>query len=199
MKNVKLKKTPEEKLATDRLYARRYYYSTKGRIQRFKYQNSERFEEVRRVYRCTPQYKAYRKSEHHKASRRTWNATVIGRELRRQQRQRYYASLKGQEQLRQSRDRNWCSLAGRFTQYRNNARKRDIIFQLTRLQFAAFWGIPCTYCGDSIETIGLDRINNKEGYLLGNVRSCCTTCNYMKRMWSPQFFIAHCEKIVSHA
>ena len=53
----------------------------------------------------------------------------------------------------------------------------------------------CTYCGDNIPGIGLDRINNTIGYTIDNIASCCTTCNMMKHKLSHQEFINKCIKI----
>lgn len=47
-------------------------------------------------------------------------------------------------------------------------------------EFEAFWDQPCHYCGDPIETIGLDRVDNAQGYVSGNVVACCAECNRMK-------------------
>jgi hypothetical protein len=56
----------------------------------------------------------------------------------------------------------------------------------------------CYYCHhfkDS-ETIGIDRINNSIGYEKDNCVPCCETCNMMKHMYHPLFFIKLC-KIIS--
>jgi hypothetical protein len=36
---------------------------------------------------------------------------------------------------------------------------------------------PCTYCGETIQPRGLDRIDNSKGHLRDNVLPCCATCN----------------------
>jgi len=58
-----------------------------------------------------------------------------------------------------------------------------------------YWQLPCYYCGDNIETIGLDRLNNTKGYSLDNIVSCCTPCNMMKNNNTEDDFIARCKKI----
>lgn len=36
---------------------------------------------------------------------------------------------------------------------------------------------PCTYCGDTQEEIGCDRIDNSKGHTKDNVVPACKTCN----------------------
>ena len=61
-----------------------------------------------------------------------------------------------------------------------------------------FWQEPCKYCGDNIETIGLDRINNNIGYNKKNLVSCCSICNYAKRKMDKDKFINHCKKVAKN-
>lgn len=42
---------------------------------------------------------------------------------------------------------------------------------------------------------GIDRIDNNEGYVEGNVRSCCKTCNRMKSSMTAEMFVSHANKI----
>lgn len=60
------------------------------------------------------------------------------------------------------------------------------------------WQKPCSYCGDEIETIGIDRVDSSLEYSIDNVKSCCKACNYMKRSYSYTFWINHMRKIISH-
>ena len=52
-----------------------------------------------------------------------------------------------------------------------------------------FWGIPCSYCGVNIKTIGIDRVDNTKHYELNNCVSCCSTCNKMKMNLTKDKFI----------
>ena len=72
------------------------------------------------------------------------------------------------------------SLNGRWQMYKSNAKKRGIAFNLSILDFQQFWQQPCTYCGDEIEIVGVDRVNSSLPYDLGNTVSCCFRCNEMK-------------------
>ena len=79
--------------------------------------------------------------------------------------------------------------------YKRNAKQRNKEWGLTDEQFMTFWQIPCYYCGSKIETIGIDRRNNNEGYVFNNVVSCCTICNKAKLKMSEDKFINHCKKV----
>lgn len=86
----------------------------------------------------------------------------------------------------------------RRTSIKSNARKRGLAYKLSREQFMSFWQKPCTYCGDVIETIGLDRVDNAKGYVMGNVVPCCGVCNSMKSNKTIEEFLARCRRIVNH-
>lgn len=63
-----------------------------------------------------------------------------------------------------------------------------------------FWKKPCHYCGYAIFTIGLDRIDNSDGYRIGNVVSCCSLCNRSKNNLSAEKFISQCAQVaIRHA
>ena len=85
----------------------------------------------------------------------------------------------------------------RYATYKRGALRRGFVFELTLQEFELFWDTHCNYCNDSIEGIGLDRIDNTIGYINTNVTSCCTTCNWMKHSMSQEMFINQCKKIVS--
>jgi hypothetical protein len=82
-----------------------------------------------------------------------------------------------------------------YDRYRKGAEKRGYAFELSLEQFRVYWQKPCTYCGDEIETIGVDRINNDLGYIEGNTAPCCTRCNLTKRGMLPEDYIALCTKV----
>ena len=91
------------------------------------------------------------------------------------------------------------SLAGRYFRCKNAAKFRKLPFLLSKEEYSKFWQKPCFYCGGDMKMAGLDRIDNKQGYYLGNVVSCCVICNTMKMMLSCEEFITHCRKIVKKA
>jgi len=87
---------------------------------------------------------------------------------------------------------------GRFGRYKKDAKIRSISWNLTFEEFITFWQKPCFYTGRSIETIGLDRIDNNLGYCVENVVSCCKEVNRAKADMSQQDFLAMCGSIVKN-
>lgn len=87
----------------------------------------------------------------------------------------------------------------KFTDYKSGAKRRGIKFNLTKEQFMTLWQVSCNYCGDEIETIGIDRINSNECYNIENIVPCCAICNTMKLALPRDIFISHCEKVVRHS
>jgi len=84
---------------------------------------------------------------------------------------------------------------GKYSEYKRRAKQRKTEFSLSFDDFMSFWGKPCSYCGDPIQLIGLDRIDSELGYTMGNVVPCCPHCNYGKRVLSPMEYIEHCRKV----
>ena len=72
------------------------------------------------------------------------------------------------------------TLGAKISAYRSGAKQRNIPFLLTEEEFKSFWQAPCSYCGDEIKTIGLDRIDSDGPYRIDNVRPCCWPCNSNK-------------------
>lgn len=86
----------------------------------------------------------------------------------------------------------------KFAQYKSGAKRRGLEFRLTKDEFQTFWQKPCSYCGDRILTIGLDRIDSEKGYFIDNVIPCCSICNTMKLAIPRSIFIEHCYKIIKN-
>lgn len=82
-----------------------------------------------------------------------------------------------------------------FHIYKSSAKTRKIIFELSFEEFKYFWRKECYYCGSQIKTIGLDRVDNKAGYILDNIVPCCIRCNKMKMALNVEDFIGQCKKI----
>jgi len=57
------------------------------------------------------------------------------------------------------------------------------------------WQESCAYCGSTIETIGLDRVDNDLGYEPNNVVGCCSYCNAFKSNGTVEEFVERCRKI----
>jgi hypothetical protein len=98
-----------------------------------------------------------------------------------------------------------------YRQYRLTAKRRRILFQLTKEEFAEITGSNCWYCGVEPNTFvrgfsqagafvanGIDRIDNSKGYVSGNVRACCPQCNYAKFQMSEGEFLGWVERIAAY-
>ena len=84
--------------------------------------------------------------------------------------------------------------------YLKGAERRGLAFDFTVEEFTeVFWQKPCSYCGDPIRTVGVDRVNNEEGYTKTNAVPCCKMCNFMKLKWNRDVFIAKCVQIAKHS
>lgn len=97
-----------------------------------------------------------------------------------------------------------------FNNYKYSAKRRGIEFQITRDQFISFLYNNCYYCesppigyytkkrvtGDEKHYFnGIDRVDNKLGYVLENCITCCKYCNQAKSDLSKEEFISLVKKI----
>jgi len=103
-----------------------------------------------------------------------------------------------------------------ITQYKTNARKKGVSFELTTEGFDILTIGNCKYCKRSPTTwFGVDRVVPSLGYVLGNVVSCCFDCNVDKfendvntmtsrneriveRVITGDLIILNCEKVILH-
>lgn len=96
-----------------------------------------------------------------------------------------------------------------FRRYNIQAKKRNLIFELTKNEFLEITQRNCFYCNDKPSQIykrdngfgeftynGIDRKNNNIGYCLDNCVSCCWTCNVMKTNMEERNFYDHMIKIL---
>lgn len=94
-----------------------------------------------------------------------------------------------------------------YNRYKKGARHRKIFFDLTLEESANLFSANCAYCGASpagsystskyykVPYNGIDRINTKEGYVIGNVTSACRSCNVAKHEKTVDEFLLHIHKI----
>ncbi len=82
-----------------------------------------------------------------------------------------------------------------YGHYKKGAKIRSIPFQLSFEEFMTFWQQPCFYCGLEIKTIGIDRVENKQGYFMENLVSCCARCNRAKSDMSKAEWIEFIRRL----
>lgn len=86
----------------------------------------------------------------------------------------------------------------KFNKYRNDAKRRGYEFLLSFEEFFSLrTNTICYYCSSS-EKIGIDRVNNKMGYLKENCVPCCWDCNRTKRILSKETFIKICIAVAKN-
>ena len=203
--------TADERKLHKQEWGRRYRKSAKGRAARAKQVQSPTF----KAYRA-----AYSKSDSFKKSHAKWAHSEKGKLIIKAQNKRPSAKKAQAKYQRSEQGKTTAAInrklpknkkrvamydkrraktpAGKWKEYRSNAKVRSLSFELTFDQFMLFWQKPCHYCGDPIETSGLDRIDNALGYVIANVQPCCTTCNMAKKKRDAAAYIAHCVKVAKH-
>jgi len=83
-----------------------------------------------------------------------------------------------------------------FSKYKNNAKRTNRNFLLTKDIFFTLIHSPCKYCGEiKLPFNGIDRIDNIKGYETDNCVPCCYPCNRLKGFMGDKTFIEQCKKI----
>lgn len=73
------------------------------------------------------------------------------------------------------------SLEGMFSRIKTRCRRKNIKLLLSLSDFISLREKAlCHYCGDTLNTTGLDRIDSNGPYSLDNCVPCCSKCNYIK-------------------
>ncbi len=88
-----------------------------------------------------------------------------------------------------------------YREYKNNATKRGYSFSLSFDEFVLMLSKNCFYCNSNTLNqrkaeklhseytyTGIDRIDNKQGYVIGNIVPCCKKCNVAKHTMSQNDF-----------
>ena len=86
---------------------------------------------------------------------------------------------------------------GKMSKYKESAKKRNLVFDLTLEQVKSLLDGICHYCGE-LNSIGIDRKDSTCGYTTDNTVSCCSTCNFMKSDHPYDDFIKHIIKIFNY-
>jgi len=90
------------------------------------------------------------------------------------------------------------SMLGKYRQYKHGAMRRGYEWFLSIEDFAKFWHVDCHYCGDKINGVGIDRIDNSQGYSSNNCKPCCSMCNEMKLDYTSEAWIEQMKKILTN-
>ena len=106
--------------------------------------------------------------------------------------------VKIRKQNKLYREKAYFTPKYQYKKYKEMAKRRNKEFNLSFEEFEKYWQGNCYYCGDKIETVGLDRVDNEKGYEISNIERCCRRCNIMKNVYSKDDFVEHCKKIISN-
>lgn len=100
---------------------------------------------------------------------------------------------------------------GIFSNYRQNAKTKNLLFELSDEQMENMFAQQCYYCGvepnkvvtrknsyGSFTYNGIDRLDSSLGYTVNNVVTCCSTCNYLKSAYSKDRFLEIIQGIARH-
>ncbi len=90
-----------------------------------------------------------------------------------------------------------CSPEKVFRQYQYKSKARNLTFRLTLVEFEALVNARCYWCGQ-YGANGVDRVDNRIGYIASNVVPCCSECNFAKRTMLAHKFIDMAERIAKY-
>ncbi len=82
-----------------------------------------------------------------------------------------------------------------YKKYLASAKRRNHTFSIPKSIFKKYYKKKCFYCGDTLKSVGFDRVDNIKGYIIDNIVPCCGTCNMMKRSMGIHSFINQIIKI----
>lgn len=101
-----------------------------------------------------------------------------------------------------------------YRNYTNNAEARGYEMSLTLDDVKEIISQPCHYCGRKdkqgfdfgskrypdrkFHYTGIDRVDNKIGYVKGNCVPCCTVCNRAKNGMSYEEFVEYLDLLVAY-
>lgn len=107
------------------------------------------------------------------------------------------------------RPKGETGLLQHYNTYVDKAKRRNIQFNLSLEEFKAITSQNCHYCNDEPKPIkyittewsqyfgiGIDRMNNNQGYILSNCLPCCSTCNKAKLTMSYQKFTDYLKRLI---
>jgi len=102
------------------------------------------------------------------------------------------------EHERQRQTCSVCSPDQVFVQYQRKAAQRGLSFTLSLDEFKRIVQDKCCYCGEWGEPRGIDRRDNRVGYVPSNCQSCCKGCNFLKQGMTHYEFLNLVSKIARY-
>jgi hypothetical protein len=130
------------------------------------------------------------------------NKTESQLQKRKEQNHAYYMkrTVARKKEIKEQDRTKLRDMRRRFSMSKSSAKKRHKDWGISLEQFAALNALPCHYCGGALnETgIGLDRVDNDNGYKIDNVVPCCGTCNRAKHIMSRIEFLHWVERVFRH-
>ena len=134
---------------------------------------------------------------YHKNSEKHLEFRKNNQELIKDRKRRHYLNNKDKI-LKKNRAYNKTQ-KGKFNYYKTRARKKSLQWGFTFDEFVSdFWQKNCFYCGDKIETVGIDRLDSSKGYIKNNCKPCCKFCNTAKMETDFEDFIKSIKKIYEY-
>ena len=95
---------------------------------------------------------------------------------------------------------------------KRGAKQRGYTWDLTSTQVRQLTTQPCYYCGEEPSQgasrvwpngvylyNGLDRVDNKLGYIINNVVPCCGICNWGKKAMTQEEFLTWISRVYKYA
>ncbi len=88
-----------------------------------------------------------------------------------------------------------------YSLYKSSAKKRDIIFNLSKDEYFEIIQNNCYICGSKPSDTficGIDRVDSDKEYSTDNCRACCKDCNYMKNNYKLDYFLNKLKEIYNN-
>jgi hypothetical protein len=103
------------------------------------------------------------------------------------------------EKMEEANRKRRESIEAHFKIYQRSARLKKLEFTFSEEEFKELVTQNCYYCNlmDEKGFVGIDRMNQMEGYIQSNGVSCCAMCNWMKGSLDSATFIKRTQHIHS--
>lgn len=105
------------------------------------------------------------------------------------------------EDMKTSKMKNCDRISNRYYILKHNAKKRGIEVKITQEQHdILIEDRACYYCDADFskqQGAGLNRVDNSKGYIMGNLKPCCGTCNSIMNNFGKEELISRLYKIAN--